>query len=600
MESKLASVNEVSGKSFDYVIVGGGTAGLVLANRLSENPNRSVLVLEAGGAHFDDPSIYLPASYGKTMGNAEYDWGFSTVPQKHSDGVSYYWARGKGLGGSSAVNFYNWGRPCKGDIDAWEALGNPGWNWKNLLKYSMKSERFIPPPEDAMRNEGLTYDMSVHGTDGPLVVGFPNTRPGWDIDFTAALAKHGIEKLLDPQAGSHDGIGIDVGTVDPRTNKRTHASQAYLEPVLDRPNLTVLVNAPVIKIVSFINSGELVASGVEFAVDGKTYTTKASTEVILSAGAIKSPQLLELSGIGDTNVLGKLGIETKVDLPAVGTNVQDHLFCGVSFELTDEAAAKFNTVDPLLDPVEAQKHLELHKEGKGLFTVGLCGVAMNPLSKVTGRVKEIVALAPKTGSAPGLNEQYTIQHEWLAKEAPLLEVVSLPAFYSFPNPPTPGKKHMTLCATFNRPFSRGTIHAASTDALTHPEMDPHYLEEKFDEEAFVEQVKFIRRIAKTEPLAAHIAREVNPGPDINDTDLAPWVRKTMTTVHHVCGSTSMLPRDKGGVVDAQLKVYGTRNLRVIDLGIVPLHFSAHPQAAVYAIAEQDPEAADIIKGTFKA
>ncbi|KAI0030336.1 GMC oxidoreductase [Vararia minispora EC-137] len=593
MESKLATVEQVSGKSFDYIIVGGGTAGLVLANRLSEDPGKTVLVLEAGGAHFDDPVLQLPASFGKTFGNAEYDWLFNTVPQRHSDGVSYYWARGKGLGGSSAVNFYNWERPSKADVNIWEELGNPGWNWKNFLRYSMKSEKFIPPSDEAVREEGLTYDMSVHGTDGPVIVAFPNTRAGFDMDLAEALGKYGINKLYEPQGGSRDGVGFELTTVDPATNTRTHASTAYLEPVLDRPNLSVLVCATVTKIRSSIDDGVLDASGVDFSVDGKIYHTVTKGEVILSAGAIKSPQILELSGIGDPAILDKIGVDVKVNLPAVGTNVQDHLFCGVSYELTDDAATKFNTIDPLLDPVQLEENLKLHREGKGLFTLGMIGASTNTLSTATTRAKEIQALAPKSGDTPGLTEQYTIQHRCL--DAPALEIVSIPGFYSFPNPPAPGKKHITLCATFNRPFSRGTIHVTSTDALTNPEMDPHYFEQKFDEESFVEQVKFIRHVAKTEPLASHISREVNPGLEIADEDLAPWVKKTMTTLHHVIGSTSMLPREKGGVVNSQLKVYGTRNLRVVDLGIVPLHFAAHPQASVYAIAEQ---ASDLIKGVF--
>ncbi|KAI0030331.1 alcohol oxidase [Vararia minispora EC-137] len=572
MDSRLATVEQVSHRDFDYIIVGGGTAGLVLANRLSEDPSKTVLVLEAGGAHFDDPTIKSPASFGKTFGDAEYDWLLNTTPQEHSDGVSYYWARGKGLGGSSGVNIFNWERPSKEDINIWEELGNPGWNWKNYLRYSMRSERFIPPTDEEVEEEGLTYDMNIHGTDGPVVVAFPNTRSGFDLDFAETLGKHGFKKLIDPLSGSRDGVGFELTTINPATNTRSYSSEAYLEPILGRSNLSVLIQAFVTKITSSVSEGELIASGVEFIVDGKIYWVGAKAEVILSAGAIKSPQVLELSGIGDPAILNRLGIEVKLDLPSVGTNVQDHLLCGVSYELTDEAAAKFITLDPVVNSAQPEEGAEVHEKG-GDSTVAWIAIGTNTLLAATtlDRAKDIQALAPKSGDALGLTEQYMIQHRCL--DAPALEIALYPGFLSSPNLPTPGKKHISLCASFNRPFSRGTIHAASSNPLVNPEINPHYFQEKFDEECYVEQIKFM-------------PREVNPGPDITDDNLIPWLRKSMGSMFHVIGSTAMLPREKGGVVDSQLRVYGTRNLRVVDLGVVPLHFAAHPQATVYAIAEQ--------------
>ncbi|KAI1787645.1 GMC oxidoreductase [Ganoderma leucocontextum] len=598
MISLLATLDQVSGKSFDYVIIGGGTAGLVLAARLSEDPDKSVLVLEAGGVHLGDPMIDLPASYGTFFKNKEYDWAFMTVPQKHAENTSFFWPRGKGLGGSSATNFYLWNRPGEEDINAWERLGNPGWNWKNFLKYSIKCEKLIPASEEATEAERLTYDEKLHGTDGPVVLGWPNMRPGWDVALQDTLEALGIPRIFEPQGGARVGAGMDLSTVDPRTNKRV-TSVAYLEQAGARPNLRVLVNAPVARILSAPGEG-FIANGVEFLVDGQKHTvsTAANGEVIISAGAIKSPQVLELSGIGDPKVLSALGIETKVDLPSVGTNAQDHLFAGVTYELKEPE--KYNTIDPLLDPAVAEEQLKLRAEGKGLLTLGIVGISMAPLKSISNSAAEIERGAPTGGGdVPGLAEQRAEQIARFKEGAANVEFVTIPGFYSFPNPPAPGAKHVSVCTTLNRPFSRGTIHAASLDPLDPPEIDPHYFEEDIDRLTYIEQVKFVRNlIAQTEPFKSLLGREVNPGPEVrSDEDVSLWLKKYLTTVHHTSSTCSMLPKGKGGVVDPELKVYGTQGLRVVDLSVVPLIPSAHTQSIVYAVAEQ---AADIIKGTFGA
>ncbi|KAM5542319.1 hypothetical protein V8D89_004192 [Ganoderma adspersum] len=394
---------------------------------------------------------------------------------------------------------------------------------------------------------------------------------------------------------------MDLSTVDPCTNKHVMSVQAG-----ERPNLKVLVNAPVARVLFTQGEGEeLIANGVEFLFDGRRHTVSTTTngEVILSAGAIKSPQILELSGIWDPNILSALGIETKVDLPSVGMNAQDHLFAGIAYELKEPE--KYNTLDPLLDPAVAEEHLKLYEEGKGLLTLRVVGIAMAPLKSISNHAAEIKGTAPTDdeGDVPGLAEQRAKQVAHFEEGAANGEFI--PAFYSFPNPPMPGSKHVSLCTTLNRPFLRGTIHAASPDPLAPPEIDPHYFEEDIDRLTFIEQVKFARKLAQTEPFASLLGREVNPGPDVrSDADIslssAKWAAglqapKYLTTVHHTSSTCSMLPRDKGGVVDSELRVYGTRGLRVVDLSLVPLIPSAHTQSIVYAVAEQ---AADIIKGVF--
>ncbi|KAI1783706.1 GMC oxidoreductase [Ganoderma leucocontextum] len=597
MAATLTTIDQVSGKAFDFIVIGGGTAGLVVAARLSEDASKSVLVLEAGGAHLDDPMTNLPGMFGKCLGNPEYDWEFTTVPQDHAEKTCHSWPRGKGLGGSSVANFYLFNRPGAEDINAWERLENPGWNWENFLKYSMKGEKFIPPPEDVSKEKRLTYDPKFHGTDGPLVLSFPKVHPGWDLPLQDTFEALGIKRIVEPQAGNRVGFSMDISTVNPFTNRRS-SSVVYLKQAASRPNIKVLVNAPVSRILSAPGEG-FVANGVEFTIEGQKHTvsTKEGGEIIVSAGAVKSPQILELSGIGDPRVLGPLGIDTKVDLPTVGTNVQDHPFATLSYELKEPE--KFNTIEPLADPAVAAEQLKLLYRGEGLLTIGAVGMAMAPLGALSEYGAELEATSPVADRhIAGLVEQHAELIGRLEEGAANAEFVTFPGFWSMPNPPTPGSKNVTLCATLGRPFSRGTIHIDSTDPLAQPTIDPRVFEEEWDLRALIEEVKFARKVATTEPFASLLAREVNPGPAVqSDEDIALWIKKYLAIAAHTTSTCSMRPRDKGGVVDPQLRVYGTKNLRVVDLSVLPLIAASHTQSLVYAVAEQ---AADIIKGVFRA
>ncbi|KAH9912984.1 GMC oxidoreductase [Epithele typhae] len=508
-------------------------AGLVLASRLSGDPSKKMLVLEAGGAHFNDAAI----------------------------------AGGKGLGGSSAVNFYMWLRAKK------ERPGNPGWNWENHLKYAIKSETFIPGSSEAAEKERKTHDPAVHGTDGPITISFPNMNSGLEIAMQDSLETLGFPRLRGLQSGTLVGAGMAATNMDPRANTRT-TSQTYLKPAVGRSNLKVLVNAPVARVLSApAEDDQFVASGVEFLFDGQTHvvSTSSSGEVIVSAGTLKYPQLiLELSGVGDPAVLEKIGVETEVALPAVSTNVQEHLFAGIAYELNEPE--KYNTIDELADPAKVAEHMALYPEGKGLFTLGISLMAWSSLKAISSRAAEIESTAPTTSAIPGLTEQYAEQHARVAAGGAGPEYTTISGFYSFPSAsPTPVRPRH-----FNRPFSRGTIHAVSADPLAPSAIEPHYFEEPVDLATYVEQVKFARRLAQTAPFSDVLRKELNPGPAVaSDADIALWLKRHMTT----------------------LRVHGTEGLRVVDLSVVPLIPSAHTQSMVYAIAEQ---AADIVKGVFVA
>ncbi|CDO76653.1 GMC oxidoreductase [Trametes cinnabarina] len=547
-----ATIHDVKDKSFDYIIC--------------------VLVLEAGAAHTGDMDILRPACYGSHFGKAEYCWNHETIKQELTGNVSHFWQRGKGLGGSSAINFLCWIKPPAKEVDDFERLGNPGWNWKNYEKYIRRTERFTPPSEEVQSALGMNFENWSLGTDDAL--------ERWALSGS--------------EANERRGTYFAPCTYDLKTHTRSYAATAFYLPNKDRPNFTVLVSAQVNRVIpSSDDDGEsdFTAELVEFEYEGQVYTVHAKKEIILCAGALKTPQLLELSGIGNSTVLRKLGLPIKVDLPGVGRNVQEHVLVAVSFELKDDV--KFETLDILADPETLQQHLDLHSEGSGLFTTGIIGFSFATLSQISPKADEIVKATEEKiwknakNYPPGLLEQYKLLLDRLRNSAGC-EFISFPGMLSRPNPPKKGKRYVSFSVALNHTFSRGNIHAASKDPAVDPKIDPHYFEEEVDLLVWIEMVKFARNLRNISPLKEMTTEELNPGPDVQtDAEIAAWIKSIMTTTWHTASSCSMLPKALGGVVDPELKVYGTTNLRVVDLSVVPLHVAAHPQSTVYAIAEQD-------------
>lgn len=602
---------QVSDKSFDYVIVGGGTAGLVLAARLTEDPNCSVVVLEAGEANLDDPAIFRPGQHGSHFGQPAYSWTMFTVPQKHANGNTFPWFRGRGLGGSSAINFMAWNKPNRQEIDDWEKLGNKGWNWDDLAKYSAKSSSFVPASlsaeEIARRGLGAGSGWDKPFGDGPIKLTHPQVRTDLDIKVQETLHNMGIPRAPQPLHGDPAGTTIFPNNMDPDTSHRSYAATTYYLPNAARPNFVVLTSAYVHRIISSSEGGEIVASGVEFShgKDENVHITRATKEVILSAGALKSPQILELSGIGRRAILQNIDVPVKLELEGVGENVQEHVWVGITFQLKDSVPDE--TFDVLGFPGAAEKHANIFAQSRGVYAMGIETLTFQPLNTFSENATslhadikaDILENIQEGNYHQGLVDQYKLQLARLEPDQllPVCELISFPGFLSFPNPPSPGKKHFTLIAAVNNLFSRGTIHVGSADPKAPPIIDPHYFEKDIDLRSLVEMVKFCRKVALNAPVNGFLDSEVvelNPGPKIQtDAEIAEWIKSVVATTYHTMGTLSMLPKDKGGVVDPTLKVYGTKNIRIVDLSVAPLTFSSHPQWAVYAIAEK---AAEIIMG----
>ncbi|KAI0796330.1 alcohol oxidase [Irpex lacteus] len=600
------ALEEVANQSFDYVVVGGGTAGLVLAARLTEDPNVTVAVLEGGDANLDDPTILRTGVYAGGFMNPKYDWAHMTTKQKLLAERSVHLARGRGLGGSSGMNFNVWQRPPAEELNDWERLGNPGWNWENVHKYIKKAENFVEPPAEvqAALNIPTNYDV---GRGGPLPISFPLTATEFEKHLQQALVDVGIPRATDPYGGKPSGAYYSLVTYDPSNYSRSYSAPSYYVPNRSRPNLKVLDAARVDRVVTEkAANGNLIATSVEFTRGDKTYSVKANKEVLLSAGGLSSSVILERSGIGRKDILEKAGVPLKLELPGVGENLQEHIVGVTAYELKD--GLPWPTYDMSRDATTMDEQLELYKQGKGSFALGIMNVAFTPVENVTPKVdalyrkaKDYIASLDKNTIAPGLLEQYDIQLERLRsgspKSGPGCEFIITPGLIVAPGPMPPGKKYLGVAPGLNHQFSRGTIHVISNDPNVLPEIDPHYFEHGVDLDIFVEMVKLARKIAQSPSLKDLVAQEIAPGPAAEtDEQIAGFLKQTFSTTWHTAGTCSLLPREKNGVVDTHLKVYGTDNIRVVDMSIIPLHFAAHPQAVVYGIAEM---AADIIKGDLK-
>lgn len=517
---------------YDYIIIGAGSAGCVLANRLSEAGNHQVLILEAGGPDRKQ-EIGIPAAFSQLY-KSEVDWFYETEPQPNVNNREMFWPRGKTLGGSSSINAMIYQRGNPADYDGWAELGNEEWGWEDMLPYFKKAQ-----------NQERGLSTSMHGHGGPLnVADLRNIHP-LSKAFVDAAVEAGYPRNNDFNDGHQEGFG--PYQVTQKKGARFSAANAYLHPALKRPNLRAATHAQVTQL---LFEGRQ-CTGVEYIQNGKTHTVSAAKEVILSGGSINSPQLLMLSGVGPGAHLQEMGIDVVMDLPGVGENLLDHLAVGGIWE-----CLKPNTLINATRVSELAKYL--------LFGTGW-------LTSNVGEAGGFIKLDP-------------------AARAPELQFHFAPVFF-MPDGSEPTEHAFTIAPTQVVAKSRGTIRLKSADPLAYPAIHPNYFADEADMHILVEGIKIARKIAEQPAFKPYKGQEIRPGPDAqSDDEIRGFIREYVETLYHPVGTCKM-GSDPMAVVNPELMVHGINGLRVVDASIMPEIVNANTNAPTIAIAEK---AADLI------
>ncbi|KAF9510528.1 GMC oxidoreductase [Hydnum rufescens UP504] len=555
------SPEEFLKNTFDYIVVGGGTAGLVVATRLSEDARVTVGVLEAGGYHPEEPLINVPGYFGRSLGNPTFDWAFLTVPQKHVNGRAIVQPRGKLLGGSSALNFMVLGRASKEEYDAFEALGSNGWNWESFLKYVTKSQTLIPSDDEFSEKFNTKLVDGIHGTSGPIKKSHSPWQGDLSIPFFQTLETFGLERNPDATTGLATGSYNILSAVDPDTARRSYSASAYYTPNASRPNLVVLIGAQATKVLLEGDAEPYTATAIEFVSGGKKYSVPVKREVILSTGAFQTPQLLELSGIGDPSILDQFGIPSKVELPGVGSNLQDHIYVPTVYQVKPEVA----TLDVLNEPGRSQAEEALYESQKGLYGSTHFSFAFLPINTFTppdevARLKAELRNSNGFDSTPGLKKQHKLLEQWFSDERHAqLELITFPGLLPSPGKtPKPSTHPHTVAVANTHPISRGTVHIQSADPLVRPAVDPAYLSSTIDLDILVHGVRFTHTLHRHSPLKEMTIGSVEPA-WISDSDnfsdshgekgvkweddeaVREYVRNELQSIYHPVGTAAMLP-----------------------------------------------------------
>ena len=517
---------------YDYIVIGAGSAGCPVANRLSENPKNRVLLLEAGPKD-RNVWIHIPIGYYRTM-TSPLSWGYETDADEGIANRSLIWPRGKVLGGSSSINGLVYVRGQKEDYDHWGQLGNDGWRYDDVLPFFMKSE-------DQIRGAD-----NYHGAGGPLKVSDIRDKRQVCDAFIEAAQETGIPRNDDFNGADQEGVGNFQ--ITSQNGRRCSSATGYLKPIMKRPNLLVETEAMVLKI---LFDGKR-ASGIRYHKNGREENVKASGEIVLAGGAINSPQLLQLSGIGPGEHLQGLGIDIVHDSPQVGANLQDHYQSRVLLEL--------NRPISINDDVNNPARLMWTGLRYALFRRG-------PMTISAGHVGVFTKVLPES-------------------KTPDVQVHFIP----FSATKLGGELHpysgVTASVCQLRPQSRGEVMIRSSDPLKHPRITPNYLSTDYDRRLMIEGLKMVRRITQAPAFARYVKIEREPGAEhVTDEALLAHARETGNTIFHPT-STCRMGSDPKAVVDARLRVHGIEGLRVADCSIMPTVVSGNTNAAAIMIGEK--------------
>ncbi|MCJ1243256.1 hypothetical protein MMC30_000453 [Trapelia coarctata] len=574
-----SSTSFLESTSFDIIIVGGGISGLVVASRLSEDPHIHVLVIEAGANRLNDPRITVPGLAPSMYFDPDFDWCHMST---HQSG-----------------------------FDAWGKFGNPGWSWEAISPYFRKFHTLTFPSSNICEQLDLGYlAKELNGTSGPVQASFgEDSYNAFNLAWSQTFKNLNHDLTGDPISGVATGAFTNPGAIDPKTRTRSHAGNTYYNPqVSKRPNLHVLTEALVEKVLlQQTPDGSVIAIGVRVSIKaGEKHDVLAKDEVILAAGTIKTPQLLELSGIGGADLLKQHGIDVVVDNASVGENLQEHGYVPFSWEIADD----HQSGDILRQPEVMAAVMEAHQKFQA-GPLGVCATGSSYMPLVDISEDELNKL-PDThltehtyNDFPSKKRQYELLRQILQSPHDGSGQYTLAPFQLNPrHGPSPKGiygmgtegNYISIVSVLNHSFSRGSVHIKSANPTLQPVFDPRMLSHPLDLELLSRHVQWLETLAATEPMVSLLkknGRRIHSDKAVRDLETAKEVTRETTICHyHVVGTCAMMPREMGGVVNERLVVYGTQNLRIVDASIFPLIPRGNTQSSVYAITER---AADIIR-----